>query len=226
MVGGHQRGREGARGGGRASDGAALTPCPRAYQALVLVQAAKPAAASAAHRAAPARREGQGGRAAAQHGPEAGLAGGAPELGRGVQAAICGEGNGEGRGGPGPAPPSRASPTHLPHRRGQGRRCRGSWRTGRRWRPCRSRHLSWGGTPAGRRARSGGRGPCPGLALRLGSCPPTSPSPRGVPMFPPRQPLVSVRCPGGTAISFHSSFPPSTPAFVDWRPCPGHLFPP
>lgn len=40
------------------------------------------------------------------------------------------------------------SPTHLPRRRGRDKRCWGSWRRGRLWRPCCSYHLSWVDTPA------------------------------------------------------------------------------
>lgn len=56
-------------------------------------------------------------------------------------------------GAPGhcPSHPGRA-PTHLPCRTGLSRRCWGSSQKGRGRRPCCSRHLSWGSTPAGREA--------------------------------------------------------------------------
>ena len=106
---------------------------------------------TAPHRAAATCWEGQGGRAPAQHGPKACLAWGAPEFSRGVEAAICGEGDGKmgGHRDPRPAPGSLGEPPYLPCRRGWGRSCWASWRMGRSWGPCRSRPLSWGGTPAG-----------------------------------------------------------------------------
>ena len=144
------------RGGKDGSEGSHQGTAPHlprathiAYHALMLVQAAKPA--TAPHRAAATCWEGQGGRAPAQHGPKACLAWGAPEFSRGVEAAICGEGDGKmgGHRDPRPAPGSLGEPPYLPCRRGWGRSCWASWRMGRSWGPCRSRPLSWGGTPAG-----------------------------------------------------------------------------
>lgn len=55
-----------------------------------------------------------------------------------------------------PALGTRSTP-HLPCRRGWGRRCWGSWWTGRRLCSCCSHHLSWVGTPAGRWIRGSGQ---------------------------------------------------------------------
>lgn len=61
------------------------------YHAFLLLEAPK---GTAAHRAA-ARCKGQRGRGITQHGTKACLAGGTPELRRGVQAAVCVEEDGE-----------------------------------------------------------------------------------------------------------------------------------
>ena len=67
---------QGGKDGSEGSHQGAAPHLPRAthitYHALMLVQAAKPA--TAPHRAAATCREGQGGRAPAQHGPKACLA--------------------------------------------------------------------------------------------------------------------------------------------------------
>lgn len=88
---------------------------PQAYHALVLVQTAKPRAHGAAW------WEGQRRRATPQHGPKARLAWRAPELGRGVQAAVCGEGlvSWASRGTPGPTPGVPGEP-HTCHVEGGG----------------------------------------------------------------------------------------------------------